>query len=209
MELTDTHDLYWFLVQHTVFGGMDGNYGCSCCIGAHKENLHKAAGERGKPDLSGRKMARGDEWRYSENHQKPLASNMVRSTRMVSQEAPEFITRAAAAVPSRDFGHQHPFADGSHTARLRDASVQKGCGRKCAWLRTAESKETPFNDPNRPKRPTGRARPKSAPVIRPPYAVSKIQHSNEFNKSSTKHQIGKQATNRFYNSIGGWSAARN
>jgi len=166
------------------------------------------AAEQGKPDLSGRKMARGDEWRYAERRNQKQSEHIIRSSRMVSKEAPDFITRVAEANPSKDFGHSHPYSEGAHTTRLRDASVQKGCGKKCTWLRSVESKETPFNTSSARVPQKGR-RPQSAPPLRPPYAVSVLQHGNDFNKSSTKHQLGKQATNRFYNSIGGWSAARN
>jgi len=149
---------------------------------------------------------------------------------MISSEGPEFMTRIGVPVPMPDFGHAHPFAEGGHTARLREASAQKGCGRRCTWRRTAESADSPFDalpgHAPRPKsayaRPFGasaeppppggsgaRGRPKSAaPRVEPPWAVSGVHHANDFNKSSTKHQLGRQVTNRFYNSIGGWSAAR-
>lgn len=94
------------------------------------------------------------------------------------------------------------------------------------------SKETPFADPSRPRPksafaapfagsgpdgapPKARGRPRGGagplpprPELNPPYAVSLVQHSHDFGKSSTQKHLGKQATSRFYNAIGGWSAGR-
>mmetsp|Transcript_4003 Transcript_4003/g.5276 ORF Transcript_4003/g.5276 Transcript_4003/m.5276 type:complete len:224 (+) Transcript_4003:678-1349(+) len=156
------------------------------------------------------------------------------------KKAPDFITRLGSTVSSNDFGHQHPYKEGSHTERLRNASVQKGCGKKCTWQRTASSHNSPlsFDDSStsksnsksvygqpyagsgrngglsNPNNNQNKNRNKSGnnndnrPETAPPFAVSVLQHPNDFNKSSTKHQLGKQVTNRFYNTTGGWSASR-
>jgi hypothetical protein len=138
------------------------------------------------------------------------------------------MTRIGTPVPHTDFGHQHPFAQGEHTEKIRNASVQKGCGKKCTWQKTySVSKDSPFaasSDPtdNKPKSKFGNPyagsgrngtvaetkKKSSSPELRPPFAVSVLQHPNDFNKSSTKHNLGKQNTNRFYNAVGGWSASR-
>lgn len=210
---------------HTTYKGHDGLQHCTCCVGAHKARENEDRRTRANPDLSGRKMARGDEWRYSERPSRPFDDEAVRSN-MVSRESPEFMTRISVAVPKGDFGHSHAFAEGQHTSRLRDASVNKGCGKKTGWLRNAMSEDSPFPDPclgppeprssyARPYAGSGpngtRQRPKSAPGydVTPPYASSILQHTNEFNKPSTnKRGLGKARVNQFYNATGGWSAAR-
>jgi hypothetical protein len=167
-------------------------------------------------------MAEGNEWRYADVPAR-VDDGTVRSG-MVSSEAPAWMTRIGNSVPLKDYGHSHPFAADSHTQRIRDASVQKGCGKKCTWRRGAVSGESPFGADGAPRpksafaqayagsgangtgsRANGHKSPR-APVP-PPFLRAGVQHDNDFGKSKPG-QIGKQATSRFYNSIGGWSASR-
>lgn len=137
------------------------------------------------------------------------------------------MTRIGTPVLNSDYGHQHPFAQGDHTVKLRNASVQKGCGKKCTWQKAQSiSPDSPFatTDPSssrtkskfgKPYSGSGRnGEPKNnmksprTQEITPPFAISVLQHPNDFNKSSTRHNLGQQNTNRFYNAVGGWSASR-
>jgi len=221
--------------DHAVYEDNNGGHRCMGC--SHSQAKTKPRKDANQPEFSGRRMARGDEWRYS-NLKK--SGNKSMRTNMISKEAPDFITRLGSTVSSNDFGHQHPYKEGSHTERLRNASVQKGCGKKCTWQRTASSHNSPlsFDDSStsksnsksvygqpyagsgrngglsNPNNNQNKNRNKSGnnndnrPETAPPFAVSVLQHPNDFNKSSTKHQLGKQVTNRFYNTTGGWSASR-
>ena len=196
--------------SHNVFAAQDGNTHCMCCHGVHVADQTMTKENRSKPNLSGRKMATGSEWRYADLP--PRADDGTVRSGMVSTESPAWMTRTGVSVPVRDYGSSHPHAAKSYTERIRDASVQKGCGKKCSWSRGAVSSDSPFEQPKsafaQPYRGSGANGRKSprAPMP-PPYLRSGVQHDNDFGKSKPG-KIGKQATSRFYNSIGGWSASR-
>ena len=207
--------------HHKIYAGQDGVNRCSCCSGAHVADKADARRKKSNPKLVGRRMALGHEWRYVESQER-VDNGIIRSG-MLSSEAPAWMTRIGETVHQHDYGHSHPFATDSHTEHLRDKSVMKGCGKKCSWRSGGVSSDSPFSDDNSSHRPksayaqaysgsrinsagsSGRKSPR-APVP-PPYQRAALQHDNDFGKSKPC-STGKQATSRFYNSIGGWSAAR-
>lgn len=208
--------------HHKIYAGQDGVNRCSCCSGAHVADKADARKRKTNPKLVGRKMALGNEWRYVEAQER-VDDGIIRSG-MVSSEAPAWMTRIGETVTQLDYGHSHPFATESHTEHLRDKSVMKGCGKKCSWRSGGVSSDSPFRDDSTPHRPksayaqgyagsrsngTGGVHDRKCPhaPVPPPYQRAALQHDNDFGKSKPCY-TGKQATSRFYNSIGGWSAAR-